>query len=108
MLRMVCGVYLSDRVSSMEILQRCRLQDILLVVRKRRLAWFGHIYRRHDEDDPLQRIMRTEAPGRRPRGRPKKTWKECLKQDMEAAGLQETVAEDRAAWRAAIKRLTSS
>ena len=108
MLRMVCGVSLSDRIPSMEIIGRCRLEDILLVVRKRRLAWFGHIYRRHEEDDPLRRIMHTEAPGRRPRGRPKKTWKECLKQDMAAAGVQETVAEDRVAWRAAINRLTSS
>ena len=108
MLRMVCGVSLSDRVPSIEILRRCRLEDILLVVRKRRLAWFGHIYRRHEEDEPLRRIMHTEAPGRRPIGRPKKTWKACLKQDMEAAGVQETAADDRAAWRAAINRLTSS
>ena len=84
------------------------MEDILLVMRKRRLAWFGHIYRRHEEDDPLRRIMHTEAPGRRPRGRPKKTWKECLKKDMAAAGVRETAAEDRAAWRAAINRLTSS
>ena len=107
MLRMICGVSLSDRVPSIEILRMCELEDILLVVRKRRLAWFGHIYRRH-EDDPLKRIMHIEAPGRRPRGRPKKTWKECLKQDMAAAGVQATAAEDRAAWRAAINRLTSS
>ena len=52
--------------------------------------------------------MRIEAPVRRPRGRPKKTWKECLKQDMAAAGVQATTAEDRAAWRAVINRLTSS
>ena len=108
MLRMICGVSLSDRVPSTEVLSRCGMEDILLVMRKRRLAWFGHIHRRHEEEDPLRRIMHTEAPGRRPRGRPKKTWKECLKQDMAAAGVQETAAEDRAAWRDAINRLTSS
>ena len=108
MLRMTCGVSLSDRVPSIEILRRCGLDDILLVIRKRRLAWFGHIYRREEEDNPLRRIMHIEAPGRRPRGRPKKTWKECLKQDMAAAGVQEAAAVDRAAWRAAINRLTSS
>ena len=93
---------------SSEILGRCGVEDILLVIRKRRLAWFGHTLRRHDPNDPLRKIMHTEAPGRRPRGRPKKTWKECLKKDMAAAGVQETAAEDRAAWRAAIERLTSS
>ena len=33
---------------------------------------------------------------------------ECLKQDIAAAGVQATAAEDPAAWRAAINRLTSS
>ena len=105
---MICGVFLSDRVPSKEILRRCGLDDILLVIRKRRLAWFGHIYRREEEDNPLRRIMHIEAPGHRPRGIPKKTWKECLKQDMAATGVQEAAAVDRAAWRAAINRLTSS
>ena len=81
MLRMVCGVSLSDRVPSIESLRSCGLEDILLVMRKHRLSWFGHIYRKHEEDDPLRRIMYTEEPGRRPRGGPKKTWKKCLKQD---------------------------
>ena len=58
--------------------------------------------------EPQVKIMHTEAPGRRPKGRPKKTWKECLKQDMAAAGVHETAAEDRAEWRAVINRLTSS
>ena len=108
MLTLICGVALSDRVSSIEILRRCGLEDVFVVMRKRRLAWFGHVYRRNEEDNPLRRIMLTETPGRRPRGRAKKTWKECLKQDMEAAGVQETTAEDRAAWSAVIATLTSS
>ena len=108
MLRMVCNVLLSDRITSSETLRRCGLEDILLVIRKQRLIRFGHIYRRQDQDNPLRKIMHTEAPGRRPRGRPTKTWKECLKQDVAAAGVHETAAEDRAEWSAVINRLTSS
>ena len=52
--------------------------------------------------------MHAEAPGRRSRGKPKKTWKECLKQDMAAAGVQETAAEDQAERIAVINRLTFS
>ena len=108
MLRRLCGLTLGDRVSSVDILGRCGLEDLLLTVQKRRMAWFGHVYRRQDENDPLSRIKHVVAPGRRPRGRPKKTWKDCVNQDIAAAGVQETEAEDRAVWRAAINRLTSS
>ena len=107
MLRMVCNGSLSDRMPSSETLRRCGLEDTWLVIRKRRLTWCGNICRKQDQDNPLRKIMHTEAPGRRPRGRPKKTWKECLKQDMAAAGVHETAAEDRAEWRAVINRLTS-
>ena len=110
MLRKMCGVSLTDRVPSADILRRCRLDDLLLTVRRSRMAWFGHTYRRQENDpnDPLSRIKQVEAPGRRPRGRPKKTWKECVKHDIAAAGAQESAAADRAVWRTIIQRLTSS
>lgn len=107
MLRKMCGLSLTDRVLSTDILNRCGLDDLLLLVRRSRMAWFGHTYRRQD-GDPLSKINQVEAPGRRPRGRPKKTWKECVNQDMAAAGVQETAAADRAVWKSVIKRLTSS
>ena len=106
MLRKMCGLSLTDRVPSTDILNRCSLED-LLIVRRSRMAWFGHAYRRED-DDPLSKINQVEAPGRRPRGRPRKTWKDCVNQDMAAAGVQESAAADRAAWKIVIKRLTSS
>ena len=108
MLRKMCGLTLMDRVSSTDILRRCGLVDLLLTVRKSRMAWFGHTYRRQNDNDPLSRINQVKAPGSRPRGRPKKTWKQCVNQDMTAAGVQETAAADRAVWRTAINRLTSS
>ena len=107
MLRKMCGLSLTDRIRSIEILRTCGLDDLMLTVRRNRMAWFGHTYRRQD-NDPLSKINLLEAPGRRPRGRPKKTWKECVKQDIAAAGVQEAAAVDRAVWKAAIDRLTSS
>ena len=38
-----------------------------------RLRWFGHLKRR-DENSILRRAMELEVEGRRPVGRPKKTW----------------------------------
>ena len=108
MLRKMCGISLTDRVPSSDILRTCGLDDLLLTVQRSRMAWFGHTYRRQDDNEPLSRINQVEAPGRRPRGRPKKTWKQCVNQDMAAAGVQEAAAADRAVWKTAIKRLTSS
>ena len=102
-----CGISLRDRISSDEILQRCKLEDIELVLRKRRLFWFGHVKRR-DENDPISRVQEVVAPGRRPRGRPKKTWQECVHQDLQQLEMTETLTADREEWRAVINRLTSS
>ena len=107
MLRMMCGLSLTDRVPSTDILSSCGLDDLLLTVRRSRMAWFGHTYRRQVKD-PLSRINRVESPGRRPRGRPKKTWKDCVNQDKAATGVQETTTANCAVWKSAIKRLTSS
>ena len=106
MLRQMCGVTLRDRVSSTDILNRCHLEDILMTVRKRRMGWFGHVYR--SEYGPLSRIREFVAPGRRPRGRPKKRWQDCVRADLAASRVTEDAAGDRAEWRAIIGRLTSS
>ena len=55
-----------------------------MVVRKRRMAWFGHEYRRED-DDPLSRGKLVEATGRRPRDRPKTSWMEYVRGTYMAA-----------------------
>ena len=107
MLRQMCGISLQDHVPSHDILRMCCLEDILLTIRRSRMAWFGHVYRRQDLDNPLTKIKNVVAPGNRPRGRPRKTWKECVNQDIRAAGVQESTAEDRAAWNAVMKSLTS-
>ena len=103
----MCGISLRDHVPSHDILRMCCLEDLLLTIRRSRMAWFGHVYRRQDLDNPLTKIKNVVAPGNRPRGRPRKTWKECVNQDMRAAGVQESTAEDRAAWNAVMKSLTS-
>ena len=107
MLRQMCGISLQDHVPSHDILRMCCLEDLLLTIRRSRMAWFGHVYRRQDLDNPLTKIKNVVAPGNRPRGRPRKTWKECVNQDIRAAGVQESTAEDRAAWNAVMKSLTS-
>jgi len=106
MLRRMCGVRLSERVAMMELLERCSLLDLEKVMTKRRLNWYGHVVRR-SESEALGRVMSVVAPGRRPRGRPKKTWKQRVEEDLRIFGLSGEIATDRDQWSAVITRLTS-
>ena len=66
-------------------------------MRERRLKWFGHVHR---ADAVAKLAMNTEAPGQRPRGRPKLRWHDTLRRDMEIAGLYHELAHERFIWRA--------
>ena len=105
MLRYMAGVRWQDRVPSEEVLRRCDLEDIESKLRRNRLRWFGHVKRR-GEDSAVGRAMRMEVPGRRPVGRPKKSWRRCIEGDMEDLGIEEDTAEIRDEWRKAIARPT--
>lgn len=107
MLRMLCGITLADRISSQNILSSCGLTDLRMIMMRRRLNWFGHVMRR-DLDEPLSKIINLEAPGRRPRGRPKKTWRKTLQEDLTRYGVSQEDTLDRDNWRAIVLRLTSA
>ncbi len=62
-----------DRVTSEEVRKRCGVKDIIEVLKRSRLRWYGHV-RRREEDHILRRAAEMEVEGVRPRGRPKKTW----------------------------------
>ena len=51
--------------------------------------------------------MSVVAPGTRPRGGPKTTWKQRVEGDLHKYGLNGEQAEDREDWKTIIDRLTS-
>jgi hypothetical protein len=59
---------------------------------------FGHVERKGD-DDWVNRCTRLEVVGKRPRGRPRKTWMTVLKEDMRRGALSLEDARDRSLWR---------
>ena len=105
-LRYMAGVSLRDRVRSEEVARRCGVDEVEIVMSERRLRWVGHVKRR-EQDDPIKRVMNLEVTGRQPRGRPKKTWKKTVEEDMRRVGVQEEDALDRGRWRAMTKRQTT-
>ena len=51
----------------------------------------------------INRVRSRPVPGRKGPGRPKKTWDECVKQDLKVCGLSEAGTQDRVSWRSSVK-----
>ena len=81
MLMYMAGVTWRDRVRSVEVARRCGVRELGDVLRVRRLWWFGHAVRR-EETEILGKTQHVVAPGRRPPGRPKKTWRRNMQEEL--------------------------
>jgi len=102
MVRWMCGTKLRDRFPSKELRERLDVDDIALVLQQNRLRWYGHVLRKKD-DDWVKKCMEYEVECPRPRGRPKTTWREVVKEDCQARKLNTEVSMDRSRWRKMIK-----
>ena len=91
---------------SVEVERRCGVRELGDVLRVRRLGWFGHVVRR-EETEILGRTQHVVAPGGRPPGRPKKTWRRNMQEELASLNLQEEQAQNRDQWKRVINRLTS-
>ena len=100
MIRWICGVKPSDDPSMDELHAKLGICDLAILVRERRLRWFGHVMRSNGE---INRVRSRPVPGRKGPGRPKKTWEECVKQDLKVCGLSEAGTQDRLSWRSSVK-----
>jgi len=60
---------------------------------------------RKEDDDWVKKCMEYEVEGPRPRGRPKRTWREVVKEDCLARKLNKEYAMDRSKWRKLIKEV---
>ena len=76
-----------------------------MMVKKSRLRWFGHVERK-DDNDWVKRCITWEVEGIRQRGCPKKTWWDCVKNNMGSLGLSQNDAQSRNKWRKRIKGAT--
>ena len=90
MIRMMCGVRLVDLVSTDVLRDRVGLavntEDMIL---QSSLRWYGHVMRGD---------IKVEITGKRKKGRPRKSWEECVKKDLERYGLKRD-AYNRKKWR---------
>jgi len=79
MVRLMCGVKLSDKVACEELRERLGLEDVVTVLQRNRLRWFGHVLRK-DDSVWVKKCLDFVVEGVGPRGasRPKRTWKEVV------------------------------
>ena len=76
--------------------------DIAGKLRETRLLWYGHVQRR-EEQHVTKRVLNMELPGRRKQGRPKRRWRDCVREDMKKCGLTEADAQDCSKWKKSIR-----
>ena len=50
MIRWICGVKISDRLASAELIKKLGIEDIKVLLRRRRLRWAGHVERKDGSD----------------------------------------------------------
>ena len=94
MIRM-CGVRLVDRVSS-DVLHDMvgvvvKIEDMIIESCLRR---YGHVMR-GDINSQISEVMEVETNGKRKKGRPRKSWEECVKKDLKRYGLRREDTYDR-------------
>ena len=101
MMRWMCGSKMQDRAPISSL--RSSLGEIPSITdqaRNGRLRWYGHVERR-EEDDWLKKSCNLEIEGRAPRGRPRQTWAQTVKDDLKDLNIDRNLAQDRKMWRAA-------
>ncbi|VDP32414.1 unnamed protein product [Heligmosomoides polygyrus] len=98
MLRWVCGWTRRDRVRNEDVRAVMKTAPIQLKMREQRLTWYGHVLRR-PEDHPTRLALGFEAPEKRPRGAPRKRWKDVIKRDLAEVGATVDDAFDTMRWR---------
>ena len=86
-----------------ELRDLTQLPPITSYVRSQRLRWAGHVARM-PADSLLRRVLDGRPAGRRPPGRPRLRWTDCVRSDLALLGIPNPddwmeMALDRQRWR---------
>ena len=101
MIRWICGTKPDDQVPTDVLYTRLGVQDVAETIRSRRLRWFGHVQR---ASSGIKTVMDLEVQGTRGRGRPRKSWMDCIKADRVVCGLDGVDPQDRDSWRLGVRQ----
>ena len=91
MIRWMCGVSLRQRRTTRELLDSLGVEAVETVVRRGRLGWFGHVERKV-RGDWVSSCRELVVEGIKPKGRGKKSWRQCVENDMTLLKLNKSNA----------------
>jgi exonuclease III len=111
-LRSILQIRWQDKVTNLEVLDRADSTSIESMLLKAQLRWTGHVIRMSDERIPKQLFFGELAEGHRKQGRPRKRYKDNLKDNLKWCEVKpkelQQVAQDRTQWRAATRHASIS
>ena len=79
-LRKILGIKWQMHISDTEILEMANIASIEVLISKQQLRWSGHLVRLPNERIPKQIFYRKVTDGKKLAHKPKKRFKDCLKQ----------------------------
>ena len=100
MIRQICNVRLQDVVTtrSNELLARLDIEDLDLILKERRLRWYGHV--ECSNGAAVKTAFHIQVEGKR---WPKMTWKQLTERDCREWKLSAINPHDRNMWRAGVR-----
>lgn len=94
---------MAGKVSNVEVLARCGVPSVESQIIKAQLRWVGYLARMEDTRIPKAMFCSQLRSGKRPVGRPRLTYKDTLKQNFKACGINpdtwKATVQVRAMWR---------
>ena len=102
MIREICNVKPQDtaNIRSTELLAWLCIEDLDLILKERRLRWYGHVER---SNGAAKTAFDIQIDGKRGPGRPKLTWKQLTDRDCREWKLSAINPHDRDSWRSGVR-----
>ena len=102
MIRQIYSIKPEDvaTVRSSELLAKLELENLDLILRERRLRWFGLVER---SSGAIRTACDIQIDGRRGAGKPKLTWKKLTERDCREWKLTTVDPQERSTWRSGVR-----
>ena len=102
MIRQICNVKPQDTatIRSIELLAWLGIEDLDIILKERRLRWYGHVER---SNGAVKTAFDIQVNGKRGPGRPKMTWKQLTERDRREWKLSAIDPHDRDTWRSGVR-----
>ena len=102
MIIQICNVKPQDTatIRSTELLAQLGIEDLDLILKERRLPWYGHVERSRGA---VKTAFDIQVDGKHGPGRPKMTWKHLTKRDHREWKLSAINTHDRDTWRSGVR-----